>query len=841
MNNGYDELKQRTPQRSKSGRNPPAQQQSGNAPAQSHGQRPSDVLDLLDRNLTPSGIIEQTTQPPGATDSYAWNRVKNNEFRGRVCSIPQNYRLSQQPIHNNDQSATSGADYGNRPRANSSQIQQFFRNTPFGSTTSIAPSESKESLKSESSIRIKRSRGSRKNLNVGYLADTGSPARSRANTNTMIADVKQLDLREDSDIEIQRKSSGSSSDSPDSKKKNQRQSIDSIAPSSYGLIHTLGMTKYDPHTGDGAYSRWFHEYFMRVRGSEGCEAVARITYDGAKNILEDNLPQYFNPEFTKKFRETITSGKFKNATAIILNWHIRITGHVNGWTGRGINRTLVDDLQIICNDLHKKLHIIYTVHEIAKLLNPESSTRKSSKSDDSMGLISRLLSPSGIISLNPDVSKEIGRLVPNAEHFSSRVPAVMDPLYAPVVLDHGIEPFVRGMESSEELRQLYLAFLQTQARRKSTYFERQDEEGIVIFGMISGRHGLSIETLRKLSTKMNESGLDSGFKILIAGSRTSEKIVREIENEAKADKRFKCISPIEQLESLTKSRYAISFDKLGYRDNASSMISLDRAGFLLFSRSKKPDKPELESNDELTSRAVETIIQCELDDLHYLRCLAQNRRRAQAADPVPTGQGLGEFFRRIAGGAAPDRLSTPDTAVRRPGSQSGCGNGRGSYAAGSAHSQRQAEPARRRRFALSDLPEQRQWHMGLRPFLQIVNAEMGLASPDGNNCLLDSVYQLANNRRRTPGHEPEGLSDSVRQLRRTLEEIGDADPRDLLDAEGSRGLGVTLARNFEVRIQFIESTEDDRLIFHPIYGDRTHRLVHILHTVDHFQPLWPRN
>ena len=125
-------------------------------------------------------------------------------------------------------------------------------------------------------------------------------------------------------------------------------------------------------------------------------------------------------------------------------------------------------------------------------------------------------------------------------------------------------------------------------------------------------------------------------------------------------------------------------------------------------------------------------------------------------------------------------------------------------------------------------------------FLTQVNAEMGYASAQGLNCLLDSLLQLVHGSRRWLNYEPPGIAQEVAALRRSLVMSGEADRHGHIDAEGANLLAVTLAANYGVRIQFIEEDEDRSLAVHPVFGNEG-PLLHILHTPGHFQPLWPKN
>ncbi|MGF6292643.1 XopAD/skwp family type III secretion system effector [Paraburkholderia youngii] len=127
----------------------------------------------------------------------------------------------------------------------------------------------------------------------------------------------------------------------------------------------------------------------------------------------------------------------------------------------------------------------------------------------------------------------------------------------------------------------------------------------------------------------------------------------------------------------------------------------------------------------------------------------------------------------------------------------------------------------------------------LDEFLAQSGAEKGVASGVGNNCLLDTVLQFVRNIRRQPGGETEQtreLEAQAQALRRKLfrEDLADRDGDiDMYEA------GWLLASSLGIRIQIIALEQNGQVTAHPVVGEQG-RLVHILHTPGHFQPLWPR-
>ena len=118
------------------------------------------------------------------------------------------------------------------------------------------------------------------------------------------------------------------------------------------------------------------------------------------------------------------------------------------------------------------------------------------------------------------------------------------------------------------------------------------------------------------------------------------------------------------------------------------------------------------------------------------------------------------------------------------------------------------------------------------------DVDVGHASGAGLNCLLDSVLQLFHNQRIARDQQaPEWMRTIARILRDILIEKGAASENAFIDVYG--GTAQYLAETYRVRIQVIEQ-RDGAAVLHPAIGDEGHRLLQVLHTVDHFQPLWPR-
>jgi hypothetical protein len=122
--------------------------------------------------------------------------------------------------------------------------------------------------------------------------------------------------------------------------------------------------------------------------------------------------------------------------------------------------------------------------------------------------------------------------------------------------------------------------------------------------------------------------------------------------------------------------------------------------------------------------------------------------------------------------------------------------------------------------------------------LDRVGLEMGRASGQGLNCLLDSIAQLANETPRQT-HPMPALDSHVQTMRYMLASAGVVDRQGQIDVFETANAGALLAQTFQVRLQFIQETEDRAIFVHPVIGDEGRPLLRILNTPGHFQPLWP--
>jgi hypothetical protein len=122
------------------------------------------------------------------------------------------------------------------------------------------------------------------------------------------------------------------------------------------------------------------------------------------------------------------------------------------------------------------------------------------------------------------------------------------------------------------------------------------------------------------------------------------------------------------------------------------------------------------------------------------------------------------------------------------------------------------------------------------PFRRLIAERfmLGTSRSTGNNCLIHTLWQLANGR-------GTGSEEEIRGLRRALVEQGVALQGDMIDLYGMDGHNLLL--NFlpphHFRIQVYQVTNNGDVIEHPVVGTEG-EIRYILHRGYHFTPLWLR-
>jgi hypothetical protein len=435
---------------------------------------------------------------------------------------------------------------------------------------------------------------------------------------------------------------------------------------SYVLIHTLGLNSFQALSGDGAYSEWLQNAFTSPPVNQhGCIFSTRMVYEGKKKGKDDVLMPLLNQDFARKFKRILDENDFGLTSVIILNWHLRKTGRSNAWSGRGVNRELIEQLTRIARLRGFKLIVVYTIHEM-----------KSIRGDNEA-----VVNPSALVALNPTVHDFLTEQFHNVPIGNSQVPGFMTSLHTSAV-DH-ILSFLPHDTPPEVLNTAGACLLQTlklQNQWPATGKLATVSKGIVVFGMISKRHGTTVENLARLCRALDQYGIPQTFKVVVIGkvqdpelfaelndltgitkrrelaalrarlvvhgelaaSVPFNQFMRSINRQNRTTARITSVQVNIAFNPITQCRYAISFDELGYRDNASAMVNMTRAGNLLFSRENA------ESNPKLIDRCVRAIVRCTLEDGYYTTLLAAQQPRFRATEPTVVALRLSRFFGDLA-------------------------------------------------------------------------------------------------------------------------------------------------------------------------------------------------
>jgi hypothetical protein len=402
-----------------------------------------------------------------------------------------------------------------------------------------------------------------------------------------------------------------------------------IVPStSYALVHTLGLNSLDPMGGDGAYSNWLHGHFTSNLHESGCVHVERFLYEGKKQGKDEKLIPLLNDAFILKFKQLLQKPQLRMTSTIILNWHLRRTGRPNAWTGRGLNKSLFKALRSMAADHGFRLLLVYTIHETEGLDDPSSWCFR----------------PDSMIALNPDVHRYLSNQFIDREVGISQVPGLLTSLHT-TSLDR-ILGFL-GDETPEESRSLAGAFLMQQLRIANTYgtvSSLRKTIGVVVFGMITGRHGTTEENLRRLCHMLSRAGFQADFKVVVVGKTQDRTLAGNLKALSKENVHLTFHGELDMKDSfnsLVGCKYAISFDPKGYRNNASAMVNVTRAGHLLFSRNP------LESDEDLVRRAVFQILLCERNNGRYIALLSHQQPRYRDTEPLRVGLRLDNYLREL--------------------------------------------------------------------------------------------------------------------------------------------------------------------------------------------------
>lgn len=398
------------------------------------------------------------------------------------------------------------------------------------------------------------------------------------------------------------------------------------APTSYALVHTLGGNTPDDMGGDGAYANWLHDHFSRNKNPLGCVDVQRLIFTGRKTGSTAEFIERMIPQFTKDLGRYLATPALRTTRTIVLNWHIRYTGRPNAWTGRGSSQKMVAALQRMVAEAGYRLIVLYTVHE-----------------SEGLGGDPWRYQPSLLMALNPDVRGQIEHQF-NERVALSRVPGLMTCVHTSsvdLILQylHGESPAVMHTAAAVLLQQ----FRHRTVPSQLTNHARRQTQGIVVFGMITARHGLSVDIIRHLCKRLAMYGFGRDFKVVVAGKTQTASLesgLRDIDSvrlvfHGTLDHR-------DGFTTLAGCRYAMSFDPLGFRNNASAQVNVTRAGHLLFSRNGG------ETSEAMIERALQEIVRCERTPDRFTDALIAQSGRFIDTSPSAVGNELDRYLRGLA-------------------------------------------------------------------------------------------------------------------------------------------------------------------------------------------------
>jgi len=408
------------------------------------------------------------------------------------------------------------------------------------------------------------------------------------------------------------------------------------------LIQTMGSTTVDQVKGDGAYAQWMNDYFQQNNKLTGINHQW-IQIPGKGNYENSELPEIL----CNGYREFLYKNNAKEGDLVILNWHMRCTGRTNAWTGRGLSSKLINELKAINKVIDLK--VVLTIHESEKINN---SLQKILPQIDS------------IITLNPNVKDEINGLVKtknkNLNIYLSSVPNLMNSTATKItdkILEYiGDEPFLNVASACvisklKERNRTYastniedIAKSNSTSKNKRINIEqlRTLKRGIVMFGSVVTRHGTTKENIENLCIHLKKKENLKDFPIVISGSQPDQELIKDIASINSPKGSIIITGTIDNFDVLTNCKYAISFDDLGFRDNASAMVNVIRSGHLLFYRKQN------ENDTKLIERATREISLCELNNGHYIRLLEEQQSDFRRLNTKLVGDELCGIFQKIA-------------------------------------------------------------------------------------------------------------------------------------------------------------------------------------------------
>jgi hypothetical protein len=434
----------------------------------------------------------------------------------------------------------------------------------------------------------------------------------------------------------------------------------------YILIQSQGALKVDPTSGDGAYAEWMLRYFTSQ--ADQCVAFARLVFPGGNAVNKSTITTKFKKDLDAELsRLNLTSTVVDDnnpdtdamevdqqpsdtAQTVILNWHIRFTGRPNSQTGRGMGDGLIQAFRALCQKNGKQAKVVYTIHE-------EEGVN-----------VKHLIAADALVALNSTIGSTVKEWADSvgAAYCLSKVPNLAQSEAARIV------DKIRGYLSLSTQDPSLLSFanaISFQKLRAAPIPSRKGapvHRGIVIFGSITGRHGLSVESVQQLCALLDQKGLPVDFHVLIAGKTTDQLLATKLDALADKTPRLFFLGGVDNdFSELDGVRYALSMDPLGFRTNASAMVNMVTNGILLFNRSIL--KPPGNGDNDLIRYACEFIAKCEAtpsgNSGAYNIALEKQQSLYGALSSAAVGAELDRMFAAI---ASSPRRSPPNSRPTTP-------------------------------------------------------------------------------------------------------------------------------------------------------------------------------
>jgi hypothetical protein len=341
----------------------------------------------------------------------------------------------------------------------------------------------------------------------------------------------------------------------------------------YSLVQSCGALTIVPTSGDGAYATWFSRFFNSLADSrqDDCTHFGVLQAPSTKTPPGPALIEQFSQDLDR-----LLTGWGRSPDVVVLNWHLRLSSHPNGWTGKGSSPNMMEALRAVCQRHRKQLKITYTIHETGGIV-PEKYLHGADL----------------LIALNPVQLDQVTAWARQmkAARALSQVPGMLTSSAASIV--HKVRGYLDAEATPEQLKLANMLLFERLRGRASAAPAHQPgappqenrPRGAVIFGMIRNAHGLTEQNLRNFCDQLDAQKLAPDFKLIIAGVPYDKKLVDGLVALSQGDLRHRLViipGVADDLRELDRVKFAVSFDAIGFRTNASSMINMITNGLVLF-------------------------------------------------------------------------------------------------------------------------------------------------------------------------------------------------------------------------------------------------------------------